>query len=81
MLHFRVEETKAMDFYEAIRQLHLEKERLDKAIATLEALQRGEEADDSVSRRGRRNMPSEERKKVSERMKRYWASRRIEPKP
>jgi hypothetical protein len=65
-----------MDFYESIRQLYLEKERLDKVIATLEALLRGDEPGEGGSQRGRKNMPSEERKKVSERMKRYWAARR-----
>ena len=69
-----------MDYWAAIRQLHLEKDRLDKAIATLEALSQGS-ASESVSRRGRKDMGAEERKKVSERMKRYWASRRNHSNP
>jgi hypothetical protein len=64
-----------MDYWAAIRQLQLEKQRLDKAIATLEALSPAR-ASESISRRGRKDMGAEERKKVSERMKRYWASRR-----
>jgi hypothetical protein len=64
-----------MDYWAAIRQLQIEKERLDKAIGTLEALLQGDVVQPS-SRRGRKDMPEDERKKVSERMKRYWASRR-----
>jgi hypothetical protein len=64
-----------MDYWAAIRHLQLEKQRLDKAIATLEALIQGVPGK-PVSRRGRKGMPEEERKKVSERMKKYWASRR-----
>jgi hypothetical protein len=64
-----------MDYWAAIHELHLEKQRLDKAIATLEALSQGA-ASETTSRRGRKNMPATERKEVSERMKRYWASRR-----
>ena len=66
-----------MDYLAAIRALYLERQRLDKAIATLEALSKGEQVE-PVSRRGRKSMPEAERAKVSERMKRYWASRRNE---
>jgi hypothetical protein len=68
-----------MDYWAAIRHLQLEKQRLDKAIATLEGLSQGGSA--TPSRRGRKGMPDEERKKVSERMKRYWASRRNHSAP
>jgi hypothetical protein len=64
-----------MDYWAAIRQLYVEMHRLDKAIATLEALSAGDSVGQE-SRRGRKNMPEEERQKVSERMKRYWANRR-----
>jgi hypothetical protein len=67
-----------MDYLAAIRALYLERQRLDKAIATLEALSKGEQVE-PISRRGRKSMPEAERAKVSERMKRYWASRRNEP--
>jgi hypothetical protein len=69
-----------MDFWAAIRELYIEKRRLDKVIATLEALtQRGNS--EAGPRRGRKNMPAEERQKVSERMKRYWARRRNPSNP
>ena len=64
-----------MDYGAAIRELYLEKQRLDKAVETLETLFKSEEVA-PVSRRGRKNMPKEEREKVSERMKRFWAARR-----
>ena len=64
-----------MDYWAALRELYVEKQRFDKAIATLEALANTEEAD-AVSRRGRRHMPEAEREQVSERMRRYWEARR-----
>ena len=64
-----------MDFWEAVRQLHEEKRRLDEAIAILEALLRGEEIK-PAPRRGRKSMPPEERRAVAERMRRYWEQRR-----
>lgn len=63
-----------MDFWAALRDLYLEKKRLDRVIETLEALVRGEDVP-VKSRRGRKHMPEEERRVVSERMKRYWASK------
>jgi hypothetical protein len=65
-----------MDYWAAIRELYVEKERLDRAIATIEALAPGGGLGDTSSRRGRKTMPVEERKTVSERMKSYWAKRR-----
>jgi hypothetical protein len=71
-----------MDYWAAIRDLYLNKQRLEKAIATLEALSEGEKVEEPVSQRGRKSMPKEEREEVSERMKRYWAARRKRsPKP
>lgn len=67
-----------MDFYPAIRELHEEKKRLDRLIAALEAIENGENPEEMAraSRRGRKAMSEDERKLVSERMKRYWAGRR-----
>jgi hypothetical protein len=67
-----------VDWYAAIRELHDEKKRLDRLIAALEAIENGEsrEGTASLPRRGRKTMSAEERKQVSERMKRYWAGRR-----
>ena len=64
-----------MDLAAAIRQLYVELMRLDKEIATLETLPKGEQVR-RASRPGRKGMSDEERVQVSERMKRYWASRK-----
>ena len=72
-----------MDLYKTIRILHEERNRLDKLIASLEQLQ----ADKSIEhqhafpRRGRKGMSADERREVSERMKRYWAARRTTTAP
>ena len=69
----------AMDLLKAIRDLYAEKEKLEKVIASLEELQRAAEsrpATPEKKRRGRKGMDEEERRIVSERMKRYWANRR-----
>jgi hypothetical protein len=69
-----------MDLYKAIQELYAEKEKLERVIASLEELQKsaGELPPSPAGgrRRGRKSMSSEEREVVSERMKRYWASRR-----
>lgn len=69
-----------MDLYKAIQDLYAEKEKLERVIASLEELQRtaGElpELPKATKRRGRKSMNAEERQEVSERMKRYWESRR-----
>jgi len=68
-----------MDLSKALDDLYSEKEKLERAIASLEALQRagGELARvTGAKRRGRKSMNLQERAEVSERMKRYWANRR-----
>ena len=69
-----------MDFYKAIQELYAEKEKLERVIASLEELQRNAGAllapPKPAKRRGRKSMNSEERQEVSERMRKYWASRR-----
>ncbi len=69
-----------MDLYKAIQDLYAEKEKLERVIASLEELQRSA-ADLSTlpkpsRRRGRKSMNPKERQEVSERMKRYWETRR-----
>lgn len=66
-----------MDFWEALRELHRERERLTTVIRNLEALVEGKEPG-PLSRRGRKGMSPEERAEVSQRMRKYWASRRGE---
>lgn len=68
-----------MDIYQAIRALVEEKKRLDHLIAVLEELERSAnhiQARTKKRRRGRKSMSLEERRQVSERMKRYWAQRK-----
>ena len=69
-----------MDLYKAIQDLYAEKERLERVIASLEELQRNAGSapvlPKGMQRRGRKSMNAAERQEVSERMKRYWASRR-----
>ena len=71
-----------MDLYKAIRELYAEKKRLEEAIASLEELLEAKAATDLLNldslrkRRGRKSMGPEERRIVSERMKKYWAARR-----
>jgi hypothetical protein len=66
-----------MDFWKALSELHLERERLNRIIATLEGMTgNGNGKSRPRSRRGRKGMPEDERRVVSERMRAYWARRR-----
>ncbi len=68
-----------MDLYRTIQTLHEERKRLEKLIESLEQLQASEAGPGEQkppSRRGRKGMSADERQKVSERMKKYWAARR-----
>ena len=66
-----------MDLSKTIADLYEEKARLDKVIASLE--QFGVESFPvplSTPRRGRKFMSPEERREVSDRMRKYWAERK-----
>ena len=69
-----------MDLYKAIQDLYAEKEKLERVIASLEELQRSAgvlpQLPKPVQRRGRKSMNTQERREVSERMRKYWAGRR-----
>jgi len=68
-----------MDIHKMIQELHAERDALDRAISSLEELQRADTdipAQWNRSRRGRKFMGPKEREEVSARMKKYWASRR-----
>ena len=75
-----------MDLYKAIRELVEEKQRIDRIIATLEAMlasgklsPHGKAVEKAPGkRRGRKSMSEEERRQVSERMARHWAAKRAE---
>jgi hypothetical protein len=71
-----------MDLSKTIAELYEEKMRLDRVIASLEQL--GENPfplSMAAPRRGRKFMNPEERREVSERMRRYWASRKAAQQP
>jgi len=68
-----------MDLVKAIQELSAQKKQLDAAIATLEGLL-GASPVKSGKKRGRKQMSPEERRIVSARMSKYWASRRKEKK-
>ena len=74
-----------MDLYKAIQDLYAEKEKLERVIASLEELQRTAgalpELPKPARRRGRKSMDPAERQEVSERMRKYWASRRQAKSP
>jgi hypothetical protein len=67
-----------MDLFEILRELHIEKQRIDRIIRELEGMERGATPDLArpARQRGRKSMSLEERREVSQRMKRYWAARR-----
>ena len=65
-----------MDVLKALRELYLEKTRIDRLIAICESKIKEQDRRLSRSKRGRKSMSADERKIVSERMRNYWASRR-----
>jgi len=73
-------EKTCMDFTKTIEELRRETQELDRVIASLEGLQAAiTVAPLQKKRRGRKSMGSEERREVSERMKKYLAARRAKP--
>ena len=66
-----------MDLSKTIAELYEEKTRLDRVIASLEQLGENPATIQIVShRRGRKYMSPQERRQVSERMRKYWAGRK-----
>jgi len=68
-----------VDLYRTIRILHEERKRLERLIESLELLKANGKLPKRAApsgRRGRKGMSADERQKVSERMKKYWAARR-----
>jgi hypothetical protein len=72
-----------MDLDKAIQELRLEKQKIERVIASLEEIQRGATVVPPLAQRvqcrGRKFMDPQERQEVSQRMKKYWASRRKKP--
>jgi hypothetical protein len=69
-----------MDLYGALRELYEEKKRLDNTISALEASLVKKSAP-AAKKRGRKAMSPEERLQVSERMRKYWESRKNAAEP
>lgn len=67
-----------MDVERTLRELYSEKKILDSAISTLERRLQRQSVHSGRKRRGRKNMSVEERRAVSQRMTRYWESRRAQ---
>jgi hypothetical protein len=67
-----------MDVYRIIRELVLERDRLQRIIESLEEMRPngGAQERPERKRRGRKSMDLAAREEVSERMKRYWAQRK-----
>lgn len=66
-----------MNLQNIIQELLAEKARLEVTITALESLAATSNGDIApATRRGRKSMGEDERRAVSERMKRYWANRR-----
>jgi hypothetical protein len=68
----------ALDIDKLIRELRLELLRLEETISKLEATDSGSR---ERSKRGRKSVGPAERIQVSERMRRYWADRRLAGRP
>ncbi len=62
-----------MDIEVAIKNLRLELQKINQAIATMESLSGNMP---EGRKRGRKSMGADERVEVSKRMKKYWASKR-----
>jgi hypothetical protein len=70
-----------MDLYRIIRELVQERDRLQRIIDSLEEIKpdgKAEVRPDRGKRRGRKSMDRAGREEVSDRMKRYWAQRKVE---
>jgi hypothetical protein len=69
-----------MEIYRIIRELMLERNRLQRIIESLEEITPAGKAQlrPERKRRGRKSMDRAARAEVSERMKRYWEQRRAE---
>ena len=68
-----------MDLAMLIQELRDERNKLDQAIRTLEAIRTRGSRPAPSGRRGRKSMDADERLAVAERMRRYWAERKAKP--
>lgn len=65
-----------MDVEKTLRELYAEKRSLDATIASLERRLVAGSPNGAPKKRGRKSMSAQERRAVSERMRRYWENRR-----
>ena len=68
-----------MDLYGIIRELRKEHDHLNDVIRSLDMLVKNEEnslPESAPKPRGRKRMSQAERRKVSQRMRKYWEARR-----
>ena len=67
-----------MDVFKALRALYEERQKLNQVIEALEEVQRNAESAAQLRQgpRSRRAMDQEARRRVSERMRSYWALRK-----
>jgi hypothetical protein len=69
-----------LDLFGTIQELHAERKKIVELIRAMEELQQSSSflstREKTARRRGRKSMDAAERQRVSERMKKYWASRR-----
>jgi len=68
-----------MDLLKIIKDLHDERDRIDRVIASLDALSDpsgAPPAGAAPKRRGRKHMGEAEREQVATRMKEYWRKKR-----
>ena len=69
----------SIDLRKILKDLYTQRERLEHVITSLEALQQGSAPGlppQKKTNRGRKSMGAEERREVSERMRKYWSARR-----
>ena len=67
-----------MDLYKIIGDLVDERNRIARIIESLEEAAGTREAPAAKKRRGRKSMDPKARREVSERMRRYWAQRKLD---
>jgi hypothetical protein len=65
-----------LDIELVIQELRARREKISRMIEMLEKLEVTEASPRPEQRRGRKSMGTMERRKVSERMKRYWEDRK-----
>ena len=77
---YRQNKPMPIDLGKVLKDLYTQRERLEHVITSLETLQRSTSAGlppQKQTNRGRKSMGAEERREVSERIRKYWVARRM----